>query len=213
MNGSLADLRREYSLKSLSESTILADPFGQFSVWMEEAIRSEIIDASAMTVSTADENCRPTARVVLLKEFDNKGFVFYTNYESEKGSDLAANPHISLHFFWPQLERQIAICGTARKTSREESSAYFNSRPLESRLSAIASRQSAKIRSRVDLEAEVENLRRKYADSEPPCPENWGGFRVAPESFEFWQGRANRLHDRIRYELKDHGWEFFRLAP
>lgn len=213
MNSSLADIRRDYSLKTLSESTVLADPFGQFSVWMEEAIHSEIIDASAMTVSTADKSCRPSARVVLLKGFDSTGLVFFTNYESEKGRNLVANPQISLHFFWPQLERQIAICGTAKKTGREESEAYFNSRPLESRLSAIASRQSAKIRSRDDLEKRVEELRVQYAETEPTCPDNWGGFRVVPDNFEFWQGRDNRLHDRICYELKDGLWKISRLSP
>jgi pyridoxamine 5'-phosphate oxidase len=209
----LANLRRDYVREGLSEANIERDPFAQFVVWMNDALNAEIIDANAMTLSTVDPRSRPTARVVLLKGYDESGFVFYTNYESKKSSDLLSNPNAALHFFWPDLERQIGISGKAVQTSREESESYFRSRPIESRLSAWASAQSSVIESRDVLENRVEKLRKQYADGNVPLPPFWGGFRVVPDKFEFWQGRASRLHDRICYELKGGDWEIYRLSP
>lgn len=208
----LADLRRNFSHQELSKTAVAADPFDQFSHWMDEALRSEIIDANALTLSTVGEDGRPSARVVLLKFFDSEGFAFFTNYESKKGRDLAANPFATLHFFWPQLDRQVAIYGCVERTSQEESEKYFNSRPVESRLSAWASNQSGVVESRKVLEDSVKELREKYGD-DVPLPPFWGGFRLTPDKFEFWQGRQNRLHDRIVYELESDGWNIVRLAP
>lgn len=209
----LADLRRDYVREGLSEANVANDPFAQFGVWMNDALNAGIIDATAMTLSTVDSQSRPSARIVLLKGCDKNGFVFYTNYKSKKSIDLISNPNASLHFFWPDLERQIAIRGNAVKTSRKESESYFRSRPLESRLGAWASVQSSVIGSRDVLENRVEELRKQYADGDVPLPPFWGGFRVIPDKFEFWQGRANRLHDRICYELKHGVWEIYRLSP
>lgn len=179
---------------------------------MNDALMSEVLDPNAMTVSTVDDDRRPSARVVLLKDFDTDGFVFFTNYESKKGRDLTANPYTVLHFFWPQLDRQAAIYGKARKTTREESEKYFNSRPVDSRLGAWTSNQSRVIESREVLEMRFAELREKFGDN-VPLPEFWGGFRVVPDKFEFWQGRQNRLHDRIVYELSDGEWKISRLSP
>ena len=209
----LADLRRDFVREGLSEAGVERDPFAQFANWMNEALNADIIDANAMTLSTVDPQSRPTARVVLLKGYNENGFVFFTNYESKKSTDLLSNPNAALHFFWPDLERQIAICGKAVQTSREESENYFKSRPLESRLGAWASEQSSVIASRDVLENRVEKLRIQYADGYVPLPPFWGGFRVVPDKFEFWQGRASRLHDRICYELKNGEWEIYRRSP
>ena len=208
----LAALRREYSLKQLSRASVSADPFEQFSIWMNETINSEILDATAMTVATVDADCRPSARVVLLKGYGPNGFVFYTNYESRKARDLAANPNAVLHFFWPELERQIIINGQVEKTSQEESEAYFASRPVDSRIGAWASNQSSKLPSRASLEESFVEMQKKFGD-DVPLPPFWGGFRLVPDSFEFWQGRASRLHDRICYECAESGWKIFRLSP
>jgi pyridoxamine 5'-phosphate oxidase len=209
----LAALRRDYSLQELSRSSVDPDPFAQFSKWMEEALNSEILDATAMTVATVDGDCRPSVRVVLLKEFSTEGFVFFTNYESRKGRDLQANPQAVLHFFWPVLERQITVSGTAEKTSAEISDAYFRSRPAGSRIGAWASRQSSVVASRNDLEKKAAEIEEKFAGGEIPRPPFWGGFRVTPQRFEFWQGRANRLHDRIEYVLENGNWVIARLSP
>lgn len=208
----LAALRREYSLKQLSRASVSPDPFEQFSIWMNEAINSEILDATAMTVGTVDADRRPSARVVLLKGYGPNGFVFYTNYESRKARDLAANPNAVLHFFWPELERQIIINGHVEKTSHEESETYFASRPIDSKIGAWASNQSSKISSRDALEKRFEEMQTKFGDN-VPLPPFWGGFRLVPERFEFWQGRASRLHDRISYESTESGWKIFRLSP
>ncbi|MEP6850388.1 MAG: pyridoxamine 5'-phosphate oxidase [Acidobacteriota bacterium] len=213
VNRELASLRREYALKSLSRSSADSDPFAQFASWMNEALAAEISEPTAMTLATADEEGRPSARVVLLKGFDEKGFVFFTNYESKKGSELDRNPNAFLHFFWPDLERQIAIAGTVDKTSREESEAYFVSRPVESKLGAWASNQSRIIGSRELLEERFDEMRTSYSDGDIPLPPFWGGFRLAPSSFEFWQGRTSRLHDRICYEREADRWKIFRRSP
>jgi pyridoxamine 5'-phosphate oxidase len=208
----LADLRREFSSEGLSESTVAPAPLEQFTRWMDEALTSEIIDANAMTLSTVGADGRPSARVVLLKYFSEDGFAFFTNYGSKKATDLEANPFAVLHFFWPQLDRQAAVYGRTTKTSREESEKYFNSRPPESRLGAWASNQSTRIESREVLDRRLEEFRQKFG-SDIPLPPFWGGFRLVPDKFEFWQGRQNRLHDRIVYELKDGRWEIGRLSP
>ena len=208
----LAELRRDYARESLSESTVARDPFEQFSLWMREALSSKIVDATAMTLSTVDTECRPAARVVLLKGFSPSGFAFYTNYESKKAQDLAANPYAALNFFWAELERQVAICGTVQKTSREESEKYFRSRPMASRLAAWASKQSSVLTSRDELEQRFDELRQQFGD-EVPLPPFWGGFRLVPDRFEFWQGRPSRLHDRICYLRANDGWDIVRLSP
>lgn len=208
----LADLRRDFSSAGLSESDVSPDPFEQFKNWMDTALVSDILDPNAMTLSTVGGDNRPAARIVLLKHYSEEGFSFYTNYESKKGSDLQNNPFTVLHFFWPQLDRQIAVYGKVEKTSRGDSEKYFISRPVESRLSAWASNQSRVVASREELEKRVEDLREKYGD-EVPLPPFWGGFCLTPDKFEFWQGRQNRLHDRIVYTLAVGTWSISRLSP
>ena len=209
----LAELRRNYSLSELSKGSVARDPFEQFSQWMDEALRSELLDATAMNLATSSPDGRVSSRVVLLKGFDQAGFVFFTNYESRKSADLSINPYASLHFFWAQLERQINIRGSVARVTDEESDEYFASRPFESRISAVASHQSQKVESRKALEDRVAELNNKYADGLVPRPTNWGGYRLSPERFEFWQGRENRLHDRICYELLNRNWTISRLSP
>ena len=208
----LADIRREYSKKELSKSAVAADPIVQFSNWFHEYLASQPLEPSAMVLSTVGPDAAPAARVVLLKAFDEKGFVFFTNYESAKAKHLAKDPRASLHFFWPELERQIEIRGSAEKVSREESESYFISRPIESRIGAWASKQSSVLRNREELEQRVAETREEFK-AEIPCPTFWGGFRVVPERFEFWQGRPSRLHDRIVYSKLPEGWEIVRLSP
>jgi len=208
----LADIRRDFSSAGLDEASVAANPFDQFALWMDATLNGDIIDPNAMTVSTVGEDGRPSARVVLLKSFDAESFSFYTNYESKKGTDLLHNPFTIFHFFWPQLDRQIAIYGRVEKTSREESEEYFNSRPVDSRIGAWTSNQSRVIDSREALEKRFEEFREKYGD-EVPLPPYWGGFRLTPDKFEFWQGRQNRLHDRIVYERSGETWQILRLSP
>lgn len=212
-NKRLAELRRDYSSEELSESAVDADPFAQFSKWMDEAFASGEIDANAMTVSTVDAEGCPSSRVVLLKGVDENGFVFFTNYESKKAADLDADPNIFLHFFWPGLHRQISISGIAAKTSREDAEEYFATRPRESQAAAWASKQSSIIASREELEKSFGEIQQRFEGQAIPCPPFWGGFRVVPNRFEFWQGRASRLHDRICYTLTDGQWPITRLAP
>ena len=209
----LADIRRNYSLSELTERSVSSNPFEQFSSWMDDVISSDILEPSAMILSTVDAENRPSSRVVLLKGFDADGFAFFSNYESRKGTELAANPAATIHFFWPELERQINIRGVVMRVSQQESEAYFRSRPFESRIGAWASKQSSTIASREELEAKVAELQAKFADGDVPLPPFWGGFRLKPDRFEFWQGRPSRLHDRICYHRHNGGWKISRLSP
>jgi pyridoxamine 5'-phosphate oxidase len=208
------DLRLEYGKARLLESDVLPDPVGQFQRWFDEARAVGIPEANAMTLATADASGRPSARVVLLKGLDSRGFSFFTNYDSRKGREIAANPRVSLCFYWQPLERQVRIEGTVEKTSREESEAYFRTRPLEAQIGAWVSRQSEVIASREELERRQAELAARFAGAPVPLPDFWGGYRVVPESVEFWQGRPGRLHDRLRYERSAAGaWVIRRLSP
>jgi pyridoxamine 5'-phosphate oxidase len=208
------DPRYEHAARGLRRRDLDSDPVKQFSNWFTAAIEAQIRDVNAMSLATAGANGRPSVRIVLLKGFDQDGFAFFTNYESEKGQQLEANPYAALGFYWIELDRQIRISGRVEKTSREESEHYFHSRPLGSQLGAWASRQSEVIDARRILDARFAEMSERYADKTVPLPPHWGGFRVKPELFEFWQGRPNRLHDRFRYMRKpDGGWQIDRLAP
>jgi pyridoxamine 5'-phosphate oxidase len=213
---SLRDLRREYASRTLNETDADPDPIVQFRQWFDQALGAELTDANAMTLATVGPDGDPSVRTVLLKGFDKDGFVFYTNHVSAKGRDLASRPRAALLFFWAELERQVRITGAVTPVSREESEAYFHSRPRESQLGAWASPQSQVIPSRDVLEAEYRRIGAEYPDPAVPVPlpPHWGGYRVAPERIEFWQGRANRLHDRLLYTRGADGqWTRVRLAP
>lgn len=209
---SVSDLRQSYEKSVLLEETAAASPLEQFSLWFDQALQAQVPEPNAMTLATVDNTGQPSARTVLIKGFDARGFVFFTNYESRKGRDLLANPRAALLFFWQPLERQVRIEGVIEKATAEESDAYFHSRPLGSRLGAWASEQSQPI-TRTELEAREQTFRERYGD-QPPRPPHWGGYRLVPTLFEFWQGRASRLHDRLRY-LPDGqgGWAIDRLSP
>lgn len=209
----LEDIRREYLRGGLSRRDLAADPIEQFNRWMEQALGAEITDPSAMTLATADARGRPSQRIVLLKGVDARGFVFYTNFTSHKGRELADNPQVSLHFPWHSMERQVAVTGRADRLSASESAAYFASRPRESQIAAWASHQSRPIDSRETLMARFEQLKERFAGGEVPAPDFWGGYRVAPETVEFWQGGAMRLHDRFVYRCEGEHWQIDRLAP
>ena len=209
----LARVRKEYSRHALSETDVDLNPFVQFNRWLDEALTSRLIEPNAMALATATGDGKPSVRMVLLRGYDDRGFVFFTNYEGRKSSELLKNPNAALLFYWSELERQVRIEGTVEKTSRQESEEYFKTRPLESRLGAWASRQSEVIPGRSDLERKVSDLKESYANREVPVPPFWGGFRLQPQVFEFWQGRENRLHDRIRYSLQGGVWVIERLAP
>lgn len=209
----LADLRRDYSLAGFLEKDAAKDPFRQFEKWFQEAEAAKIPEPNAMVCSLANREGRPSSRVVLLKGLDGRGFVFYTNYESRKGREIAENPRASLLFPWIALERQVIVDGTVTRVTREESDAYFHSRPRLSQLSAWASQQSSIVQGRTALEDALKQLEQKYAGQEIPLPPNWGGYRVAPETVEFWQGRRSRLHDRLRYRREKTEWVIERLAP
>jgi pyridoxamine 5'-phosphate oxidase len=211
---SLADLRREYASRALVESEALDDPIEQFSLWFGEAINAELLDTNAMTLATASPDGAPAARIVLLKGFDQSGFVFFTNYESAKARDLDRNPRACLLMFWAALERQIRITGRVSRTSVEESEQYFHSRPFESQIGAWASAQSRTLSDRAALESRYADLAARHAAGPVPLPPHWGGYRVAPEAIEFWQGRKSRLHDRLLYVRRSSGgWLRSRLAP
>ena len=208
----IADIRKDYALERLDESDVDADPFRQFHAWLREAIAAEVPEPTAMTLATASAAGSPSARIVLLKALDERGFVFYTNYASRKGEELSARPRAALAFFWKELERQVRVEGTVEKVSAAESDEYFAIRPLGSRIGAWASTQSATIESRQWLEARMKAAEAQYGDN-PPRPPHWGGYRVIPEWLEFWQGRRSRLHDRIAYTRAAGGWTISRLSP
>jgi pyridoxamine 5'-phosphate oxidase len=210
----IADIRKDYRLQTLDEAGVSADPIQQFGVWWQEALQSEIVEVNAMTLATANEQGVPSARIVLLKGYDERGFVFFSNYESKKAGDLQVNPVASLVFFWKELERQVRISGSVEKVTELESDQYFQSRPEGSRIGAWASPQSTVISSRQVIEEKVEALQASFEGKEIPRPLHWGGYRVVPSSIEFWQGRSSRLHDRIQYTLQsDDNWVIERLAP
>ena len=210
---SIANLRREYASRALVEEEALADPIGQFAAWFDEAVKAGIPDVNAMTLATASAAGEPAARIVLLKSFDEQGFVFFTNYGSAKGQDLVANTRACLLFFWVELERQVRITGSVTRVSREESAEYFHSRPYESQLGAWTSLQSSVIESRRELEDRFIALQTQYEGQTIPLPDYWGGYLVSAERVEFWQGRPSRLHDRLLYSRAPHGWVRVRLAP
>jgi len=212
-NNDISKLRRSNALKELSEASVSSNPFTQFSVWMNEAIKSNLLDPNAMTLATASKEGIPSARTVLLKGFDERGFVFYTNYESTKAKDLDENPNAALLFLWIELERQVRISGEVEKVSQADSEEYFISRPRESQLGAWASKQSSVIASREVLERQFEEMKKRFENKEIPLPPFWGSYRVIPKRIEFWQGRESRLHDRICYTLIDGKWKIERLSP
>ena len=208
----VSDVRREYIREGLRRRDLDPDPIAQFLKWLGEAKAAHPDDFTSMVLATADRSGRPSARVVLLKGCDERGFVFFTHYDSRKGRDLAENPRAALVFYWPEFDRQVRVEGTIEKTSREQSEAYFQSRPLGARIGAAVSRQSEPIASREELERAVRETAEHFGDT-VPCPDSWGGYRVVPDEIEIWQGRENRLHDRFRYRRQPEGWTIDRLSP
>jgi len=210
---SVADIRTDYKKASLAEADVTADPFSQFANWFDQALKADVAEPNAMTLSTVNADGKPSSRIVLIKEFDQRGFSWFTNYDSAKGQDLDSNPHAALLFFWTALERQVRIEGRIEKLSDAENDAYFNSRPLGSRQSALASQQSQPIADREALEQNLAAVVAEFGEH-PPRPAHWGGYRLRPERVEFWQGRSSRLHDRIIYTRDDNGaWTISRLQP
>ena len=210
----LSALRREYDAHGLRRVDLHPNPIEQFRAWFAAALAADIYDVNAMSLATATPDGKPSVRIVLLKGVDSRGFSFFTNYDSEKGRQLEANPNASLCFYWLKLERQIRISGPVERTSREDSAAYFHSRPAGSRLAAWASKQSEVIDARKVLDARFEEMAERFEGEEISLPPHWGGYRVIPDQIEFWQGRPNRLHDRFRYTLRANGsWQIDRLAP
>ena len=206
-------LRNDYQTKSLEKLSARKNPFDQFELWLTEAINEAVAEPNAMTLTTATADARPSARVVLLREFDRKGFVFFTNYESQKGKQIAENPQASLLFFWQKLERQVRISGTIAKTSRKVSEEYFATRPRESQIGAWASAQSSVIKNRRELQEKFSELEKRFEGKPVKCPKFWGGYILKPDQFEFWQGRESRLHDRLTYMKTKSAWKIERLSP
>lgn len=215
MTQTLADMRRDYTRDGLSEANAPLEPFALFQQWFAEAVKTEQppIEPNAMTLATVDSDGRPHCRVLLLKGLDAKGFTFFSNYDSAKGQQLAARPFAAMTFFWPSLERQVRIEGRIERVTPAESDAYFQVRPLGSRLGAWASPQSRVISGRAELETLLAQTEQRFLDQAPHCPPHWGGYRLLPERIEFWQGRSSRLHDRINYRLHADAWSRERLAP
>ena len=213
MSDNQRDVRRDYAQGELRRENIAQDPLQQFNAWLEDAQRAELVDATAMTLATVAANGQPSARVVLLKHFDAHGYAWYTGYGSQKGIELAANNKAILLFYWRELERQVRISGVVEQVPLEYSESYFASRPEDSRFSAAASEQSQVIAGRPELEAKVAELRGRYPDGNVPMPQTWGGYRLQPSEYEFWQGRVGRLHDRFRYQPAAGGWQIDRLQP
>ena len=214
MDTSVADLRREYTFQGLSEMDVHPNPFEQFKTWFDQAVAAQLPEPNAMTIATVTSDGKPSARIVLLKDYDERGFVFYTNYKSHKGQQLVENPWGAIAFLWAELERQVRIEGCVEKVSPAESDAYFHSRPIGSQLGAWASNQSQVIESREVLEQQLQKLKEEYDNKEVPRPPHWGGFRVIPNEIEFWQGRPSRLHDRLLYQRSEDGsWKIQRLSP
>ncbi|GAB3343328.1 pyridoxamine 5'-phosphate oxidase [Marivirga atlantica] len=212
MDKSIADIRKDYTKASLSESDVAKNPLIQFRKWFDEAISSQVLEPNAMNLATIKKD-RVSSRIVLLKDLDAQGFVFYTNYESQKGQQMANNQNVALTFFWPELERQVRIEGVVEKVSVKESTAYFHSRPRGSQIGAWVSHQSNTINSREFLEQRQEEYQSQFEGKEVPKPEYWGGYRVIPNLLEFWQGRSSRLHDRIQFEKVNNDWKIERLSP
>ncbi len=212
-HSSIADIRTTYQKKTLNEKDVVDDPIAQFQIWWDEAIASNAAEVNAMTLATASKDGKPSARTVLLKGIHKNGFVFFTNYESRKGEEIAENPHVALLFFWKELERQVRIEGRIEKIDAAESDEYFNSRPLESRIGAWTSPQSQVIPDRQYLEDKEKAIEAEFENKEITRPQYWGGYVVIPDSMEYWQGRPGRLHDRILYTFNGTGWKKERLAP
>lgn len=209
----ITGLRRTYALSSLDEAHADPDPIRQFEKWFADAIAAEALEPNAMTLATATRDGVPSARIVLLKEVDARGFVFFTDYRSRKGAELTENPLAALTFLWKEIERQVRITGSISRVTTAESDAYFRSRPVGSRLGAWASHQSSVLESRAVLEGQLHDVTERFADGDVPLPPHWGGFRLAPDEIEFWQGRPDRLHDRLLYRRAETGWTISRLSP
>jgi pyridoxamine 5'-phosphate oxidase len=213
MNEAIAGIRKDYKLKSLLEADLKKDPVEQFSIWWDEAVKSDIAEVNAMTLATCNADGRPSARIVLFKGLTNDGFVFYTNYQSNKGKELERNPYAALVFFWKELERQVRIEGAVEKINEAESDSYFQSRPAGSKIGAWSSAQSSTVASREVIEESYLNYLKKFDTNPIPRPPFWGGYIVKPKKMEFWQGRSSRLHDRIMYSKQNEDWKIERLSP
>lgn len=209
----ISAIRKDYTLQTLDEKEVNSNPFSQFNIWLQEAINAQITEPTAMNLSTITKNNRPSSRIVLLKEVQKDGFVFFTNYQSKKGQEMYHNPFVALNFFWADLERQIRIEGIIEKIPQFDSLEYFISRPKASQLGAVASPQSQKVENRAFLEQQFERLEKQYEDKQVLKPTEWGGYKVIPSYFEFWQGRRSRLHDRIIFEKENNQWKIARIAP
>lgn len=213
MKENMSNLRNEYTGKFLDEKKVSADPLDQFEIWFKEALEGKVMEPNAMAMACVDTEGAPSVRMVLLKEFSKNGFTFFSNYTSKKGKDIEHNPRVSLLFFWPELARQIRIDGTVSKIDPQFSENYFKERPRESQISAWISQQSSEIESKAELERKFKEFESRHAKEEITYPVFWGGYILKPRSFEFWQGQANRLHDRVYYTYNNNHWKISRLAP